>query len=138
MTLKQVVLPAPLGPIRPRISPSLMSNDTELRAVTPPKRIVTSSTSSSAARSGFSEDIDRLSFQFLDLLLGCDRTPRPPWRQQALRPPDRQQHQRQSEEHQSVVGEVAEPLGQVGDDRTAEDRAPAVAGAADDDGGHEE
>src|SRR5688500_12457313 len=46
MTLKQVVLPAPLGPIRPRISPVLMWNETPSRAVTPPKRSVTSSTSS--------------------------------------------------------------------------------------------
>src|SRR6476660_1192343 len=46
MTLKQVVLPAPLGPIRPRISPVLMWNETPSRALTPPKRRVTSSTSS--------------------------------------------------------------------------------------------
>src|SRR6476620_7248492 len=46
MTLKQVVLPAPLGPMRPRISPSLMWKFTSLRATTPPKRRVTLSTSS--------------------------------------------------------------------------------------------
>src|SRR3954469_22091696 len=137
MTLKQVVLPAPLGPIRPRISPSRMSKDTWSSAVTPPNRMVTSSTSS-RARPGFSEDIDRFSFQFLDLLLGSERPPGPAWRQQPLWSPDRQQHQRQAEEQQTVVGEVPEPLGQVRHDRAAEDRTPAVAGPADDHRGHEE
>src|SRR6478752_6696875 len=47
MTLKQVVLPAPLGPMRPRISPLLMWKLTSLSATTPPKRRVTASTSSS-------------------------------------------------------------------------------------------
>src|SRR6476469_1180990 len=46
MTLKQVVLPAPLGPMRPRISPVLMWNETPSSAVTPPNLRVTSSTSS--------------------------------------------------------------------------------------------
>src|SRR4051794_41139932 len=112
--------------MRPRISPCLMSNVTWSRAVTPPKRIVTLSTSSSALRSEDS-DIDRLPFQRVDLGLRRQGAPGPTRWQQALRPPDRQQHQRQAEEQESVVGEVAEPLGQVGDDRTAEDRAPAIA-----------
>src|SRR6476469_11037350 len=51
MTLKHVVLPAPLGPMRPRISPLLMWKLTSLRATTPPKRRVTSSTSSSRSPS---------------------------------------------------------------------------------------
>ena len=38
MALKQVVLPAPLGPIRPRISPRRMAKFTESSAVSPPKR----------------------------------------------------------------------------------------------------
>src|SRR5829696_498747 len=46
MTLKHVVLPAPFGPMRPRISPLLMWKVTSLSATTPPKRRVTSSTSS--------------------------------------------------------------------------------------------
>src|SRR5712691_11414606 len=40
MQLKAVVLPEPFGPMRPRISPFLTSKDTPLRAVNPPKRLV--------------------------------------------------------------------------------------------------
>ncbi len=42
ITLKQVVLPAPFGPISPRISPRLISKETESSATRPPKRSVTS------------------------------------------------------------------------------------------------
>src|SRR3954466_11826927 len=38
MTLNSVVLPAPLGPIRPVISPSRADRVTSVRALTPPKR----------------------------------------------------------------------------------------------------
>ena len=48
MQLKSVVLPAPLGPIRPQIAPGATSKLTSSRAVTPPKRIETPSTASSA------------------------------------------------------------------------------------------
>ena len=44
MQLKQVVFPEPLGPMRPRISPSLTSKDTEFRAVKPPNFLVSSLT----------------------------------------------------------------------------------------------
>src|SRR5437773_9675064 len=44
--LKQVVLPDPLGPMSPRISPSLTSKETALSAVKPPKRLVRRSTES--------------------------------------------------------------------------------------------
>ena len=40
MQLKQVVLPEPLGPMRPRISPGLTSNETAWSAWKPPKRLV--------------------------------------------------------------------------------------------------
>src|SRR3954467_10243926 len=46
MALKQVVLPAPFGPIRPKISPLRRLKLTSLSATTPPKRSVTLSTSS--------------------------------------------------------------------------------------------
>jgi len=36
MQLKQVVLPEPLGPMRPRISPGLTSKETAFSAVKPP------------------------------------------------------------------------------------------------------
>src|SRR3954471_186814 len=48
MQLKQVVLPAPLGPIRPTISNSSTFRLTSSRACRPPKRIE----SSSASRTG--------------------------------------------------------------------------------------
>src|SRR5690606_1269503 len=43
-TLKVVVLPAPLGPIRPRISPSSTWNDRSATAAKPPKKRLRSST----------------------------------------------------------------------------------------------
>ena len=46
MTLKSVVLPAPLGPITPTTSPGATASDTSSRAVNPPKRTVTPATSS--------------------------------------------------------------------------------------------
>ena len=48
-TLKIVLLPEPLGPIRPRISPGSTRNETLLTAVKPPKRLVSPSTTSTAA-----------------------------------------------------------------------------------------
>jgi len=38
--LKMVLLPEPLGPMRPRISPGETPNYTLLTAVNPPKRLV--------------------------------------------------------------------------------------------------
>src|ERR1700687_3162603 len=48
MQLKSVVLPAPLGPIRPQIAPRATSNETLSSAVTPPNRIVSPRTASRA------------------------------------------------------------------------------------------
>src|SRR5262245_27923104 len=48
MTLKQVVLPAPFGPIRPVTVPSSTDRRAWLTAVTPPNRTTTSSTCSNA------------------------------------------------------------------------------------------
>src|SRR6188768_3359318 len=50
-TLKIVVLPAPFGPMSPQMWPSSMPKDSPSRATTPPKRTVTSCTSSSGTRS---------------------------------------------------------------------------------------
>src|SRR5579883_1237365 len=55
MTLMQVVLPEPLGPTRPRISPCLRSKVSPSSARKPPKRLTKLSTVSSGAVSG---DID--------------------------------------------------------------------------------
>src|SRR5260370_22911469 len=46
--LKIVLLPEPLGPIRPRISPGSTLNETLLTAVKPPKRLTKPSTASIA------------------------------------------------------------------------------------------
>ena len=52
MTLSIVVLPAPLGPIRPRISPGLTSRSMPSSTFTPPKLTETPRTESSAALIG--------------------------------------------------------------------------------------
>src|SRR5215470_15215492 len=49
MTLKSVVLPAPLGPMMPTISPGAARRETSRTAVSPPKRLVTASSSSIGA-----------------------------------------------------------------------------------------
>src|SRR3984893_9176823 len=49
MTVKSVVLPAPLGPMMPRISPGAARRLTSFTAVRPPKRLVTASSSSIAS-----------------------------------------------------------------------------------------
>ena len=49
MQLNAVVLPEPLGPMSPRISPTCTSNDTAFSAVKPPKRFVSSRTFSTGA-----------------------------------------------------------------------------------------
>src|SRR4029453_17001872 len=48
-TLKTVVLPAPLGPISPKISPRSTCSETVSSAVTPPNRIVRFESSSRAS-----------------------------------------------------------------------------------------
>src|SRR6266702_4993990 len=50
MTLKRVVLPAPFGPMMPTISPGAARSETSRTAVSPPKRLVTASSASIAAR----------------------------------------------------------------------------------------
>src|SRR3989441_7395386 len=52
MRLNTVLLPEPLGPIRPRISPSATSNETLLTAVKPPKLFVRCSTFSKSRCEG--------------------------------------------------------------------------------------
>src|SRR5256885_7436002 len=69
MTLNIVVLPAPLGPMSAVTVPGSTANCAPLTAVTPPKRTVTSSTSSKAApsasgelRSGWATDSHLLAY----------------------------------------------------------------------------
>src|SRR5215218_8765822 len=78
------VLPAPFGPMMARISPLRMSNDTSLKAFTPPKPRDTFSTASSASplvTTGESGALMRLRFAFRSrnavlLLEGTDSTTR--------------------------------------------------------------
>ena len=58
MQLKQVVLPAPFGPIRPVIWPCAASNETSVSALMPPNRIVKSRTESRDATAYFVSPID--------------------------------------------------------------------------------
>ena len=48
--MKQVVLPEPLGPMSPRISPGFTSKETLLSAVKPPKRLIRPLTPSTEGR----------------------------------------------------------------------------------------
>src|SRR5712691_3716424 len=56
--LNSVVLPEPLGPMSPRISPSRTSHDTALSAVNPPNRFVSPETVSMADR-GYRASFER-------------------------------------------------------------------------------
>src|ERR1700709_1177218 len=106
MALKQVVLPAPLGPISPRISPWRISNETPSRATTPPKRRVTSRISSSVCASApgaggcvvMSSGMGGPLLELLELLVQLLGPHRPAWWQQPLRPEVRQQHEQPTED----------------------------------------
>src|SRR4051812_6875269 len=100
MTLKQVVLPAPLGPMSPRISPSLMWKLTSSRAVRPPKRSVSASTSSSFSVIAHASRDGEPRRGLLGQLAGSNGPPR--W-QQTLRTVDGQQHQADDEHQHAPV-----------------------------------
>src|SRR3954451_8759104 len=139
IVLKQVVLPAPFGPIRPRISPGRRSRDTSARATTPPKRMVTlrsDNSASAGARTVSAADsgTGRPLLELLEPLVQLLGAHAPARREQALRTEVGQQHEQHPEDQHPEVGEGPEQLGQVGDDDGAEHDAPAVARAADDHG----
>src|ERR671913_1188810 len=164
MTLKHVVLPAPLGPISPRISPRLIEKWTSLSATTPPKRSVTWSISRSLSPSGptwmasaswsevsgaiatapsasvtswvFSSGIGGglLGFDPSVLEFSCS----PSARHQSLRAQDHHQDQGDAEGERTPLLELTEPLRQVGQQERAEEHTDDVARSADDDHGHEE
>src|SRR4051794_118888 len=151
MTLKHVVLPAPLGPMSPRISPLLMWKLTSLRATTPPKRSVTASTSRRRSPSGttgtptssgvmstsglisVTSSVDSgwlcwtasdTGLSFLEDGLCFVRalgTDRATRRQQALGAEDGEQHQGQTEDEHAEVRELTEALREVADDDRADD-----------------
>src|ERR1700755_1502431 len=115
MTLKQVVLPAPFGPIRPRISSSLRVKLTWFRAVTPPNFSTTSSTSSRARGADAPGPVAWASVRVASLnggrlLLTIGELRRTPTvRQQALRSEDHHEDQDETEEHVAVIeGVVAQ------------------------------
>src|SRR3954447_1089697 len=111
IALKQVVLPAPFGPIRPRISPGRMSNDTSSSATTPPNRIVTlrraSSASAGAATVSVSVSVSGMCGSLLQLfkplveLLGAHAAAR---REHALRPEVGEQHEQHPEDQHPEGG----------------------------------
>src|SRR5262249_45038732 len=126
ITLKQVVFPAPFGPMRPRISPSNNLKLTWSSATTPPKRSVTSSKSSStrcsdermASGIASGNDIDRRLLSPVVQLAGASTAG-----QQALRTHDHDDHQHHADQDRSIVGEQAEPLRQVGEQDRAKRHA---------------
>ena len=58
MQLKQVVLPAPFGPINPVMCPSATSKDTSFSAVIPPNRMLRLRTVRSAGKTRYFSAID--------------------------------------------------------------------------------
>src|SRR5947209_6346900 len=120
MALKQVVFPAPFGPISPKICWGSMAKVTSCRATRPPKRMV--SRSSWRTGGAVSTMLDRFSPVFQ--LGGA-----PAARHDALGAEDHHHDQRSTEDEHAVLREAAEALGQVADDDGADDGADKVAGA---------
>src|SRR5689334_2580560 len=140
MQLNSVVLPAPLGPMRPTISPLSMTSETLLLATRPPKRLVADSTLSSVA---------------IALAVGGGRPrrrtaplaaepPLPRQRQQARRTEggDEDDDHAVDDQVDAAAGERsraergAHDLRDGDEDHRAEHRAPQMPDAADD-GGHD-
>src|SRR5215475_71847 len=95
--LKHVVLPAPFGPIKPTIAPSSTAKLTRLTATRPPKRTLSSSTSSR------------------DTLAPCGSA-RPPEPTHALGQEHDGQHQERPEDHQACPLGHPQVLGDEGED----------------------
>src|SRR5580765_8015176 len=115
--LKQVVLPAPFGPIRPTISPLSTLSSTSLTAARPPKNRVSPRVSRSATKSGRRARRRRRR-----------GPPRPelaelPWQrdQTAGQEQDRQEHRDREEDR--LVRAPAEGLGQQRQEDGADDGA---------------
>src|SRR5262245_16115850 len=123
--LKQVVLPAPLGPMRPTISPFSTVRSTWLTAARPPKWRVRSRVSSSGIASGRRARRGRRGRppppKSRELLGQRDKT--------ARQEQDRQQHRDREEDR--LVRASAEGLGQERQEDGADDRAREVAPAPD-------
>src|SRR5215468_1702608 len=101
MALKQVVLPAPFGPISPKISPSCSVKLTWSRARTPPNRRETLSTSSSASGSTESRGSTYGSLTRCHLLGAVLQLHGPPAAgDEALWPQDHDQDDHDAEDHE--------------------------------------
>src|SRR4051794_21244510 len=103
MTLNSVVLPAPLGPMRPKIWPGWISNVTSPSAVRPPNCIVSPSISSKGFASmrtpfeigvTFGDVAERLLLQLGSTFSAPG--PQPPG-DDALRPEEHHEHQHDTE-----------------------------------------
>src|SRR3984893_7270462 len=119
-TLTSVVLPAPLGPIKPKIVPSSISRETPSTACTPPKwrrtsvscsRALTRSPSDPPTRPDDGEDA------------GAD---------DALRPEDDDEDQDDAVDDVSIRGKLAHDLGQRGEENRSHNGAEHVGRPADD------
>src|SRR5581483_9810004 len=131
MRLKIVVLPAPLGPIRPTSSPSPRVRSTASTAVSPPKRTVAFSSWSSGAA--------------MALRAGSDAAFAQPEIEQTLRADDHEHDEQKRINHHAIFGQGAQladageirgraqALGQEGKQNGGENHAEGVAHAADDD-----
>src|SRR5215470_8167429 len=123
--LKQVVLPAPLGPIRPTISPLSTVRSTRLTAASPPKSRVSWRVSRRATKSGRRARRGRRGGppppELRELPGQGDET--------AGQEQDRQQHRDREEDR--LVGAAAERLGEQGQEDRADDRADEVPAPSD-------
>src|SRR4051794_13350168 len=126
MTLKQVVLPAPLGPIKPRISPGWMSKCTSLSAVSPPNCMVTWSISSKpcwsmgasfhvwVALGDISERVELVGFSTAGAQLARDQTGRAE---------DHHDHQQDAEDEVAPRVDEPQPFGEVADQHRSADHS---------------
>src|SRR5262245_23209118 len=126
MTLKHVVLPAPLGPMRPKIWLRSISKLTRSRATRPPKRIVRSvrRRTGSAVLGAFPAILELGG----PAAVGDD----------ALGAEDHHHDEGGAEHEHPVLGKGAEALGQVRDHDGADDGAGEVPRPSQHDGGEEQ
>src|SRR5262245_51951951 len=120
MTLKTVVFPAPLGPIRPYSCPGSTRKDTSLTAIRPPKRIVTPESSRrairpslAAGRRGVDAEAPAFRKERQELAMAED----------SLRPHDHEHDEEKGKEDHAVLRELPKALGQADVEHGAEDRA---------------
>src|SRR5687767_13117077 len=106
-----------------------MWKDTSSSATSPPKRSVRLSTSRTfftfvVSGTGALLVVDLALFERHDLLLQLLRPHGTPRWQQPLGTEDGEHHQRKAGDQDSELGEVAEPLREVGDEERADQDAP--------------